>query len=287
MDIKGIVLAGGTGTRMGTISRVINKHCNLIYRHPMILYPISVLKKCGIENIMVVVSEYSAGQIINILGDGSDYGVNISYGFQKEPLGIADALGTTRKYTDNKPIVVILGDNFFDPVPSDLIGSWSQTNAKIVLTRTIYTVGVFGIATFDCPMYRYEEDGLVKVCNGIADIYDTNYSGPRIPLPQFTNTYTITGVVEKPVDFIGNLMQTGIYMYDNTVWDIIDNIEPSARGEYEISDVNTEYIKRGIMEYDIYHGYWVDCGTPDALLEAANYAKEHMEIMSDVPWYRK
>lgn len=270
--MKGIILAGGLGTRMGIISRSINKHCNLIYRYPMIMYPIFNMRDIGIRDIMIIVSDVSAGQFIQLLGDGSEFGLNIYYGYQSSPNGIAGALKIARKYVGYDKILVMLGDNFFHPTPTDIVQLWSGNGAKVILYPTD-TPREFGIAVFN-NTYRYISNDLVEYYIG-NDTY-------RTTIDEFMSSNEMVNIAEKPKDYLGNLIVTGMYMYDNTVWDIIDNITMSDRGELEISSVNVEYLDR--MEYDIYDGMWFDCGNPDKLLCASNYVKEYVDGCSKDMW---
>ena len=277
--MRGVILAGGLGTRMGIVSKAVNKHCNLVYHKPMILYPLATLRDMGIDEILVVTSEGSAGQLINLLGDGSDYGVSMSYVFQKSPAGIADALSGAEDFSRGEPIAVILGDNFFNPTPNILEG-W-EGGARILLTPTTSPQD-FGVVKLDEPyksyhaqggsfIYSYGEDGVPTWTTGSSDSYQS--------VEGMLLEYPIVGIVEKPQEYIGNLMVTGIYMYDTQVWDIIRGLRPSSRGEYEITDVNREYLRRDELGCSVYTGMWLDCGSPDLLLDASNYAREHRLVV--------
>lgn len=233
--MRGVLLAGGKGTRMGIGSRAVNKHMNLVYDIPMVMYPLLNLKAAGIEDIMIITSEASSGQFMQLLGSGDIVGMNLTYRWQDQPLGIAHALSLGRKYGRNEPIVVILGDNFFRPHPVEAIETWNGSGARVVVRIT------------DRPW----EFGIVRVEDGVP-----------------------VEIVEKPKFYIGNLMVTGLYMYDHEVWEIIDTLEPSDRGELEISSVNSRYLKSGQLDLYYYDGKWLDCGNPQTLLEASNYVKE-------------
>lgn len=287
MMVRGIVLAGGTGTRMGVVSKAINKHCNLIYEWPMIMYPLMNLRACGINEVLIVTSEVSAGQFIQILGNGEELGMHLTYTFQKEPAGIADALRLGKRFAYGASIVAILGDNFFHPHPVDIVKSWDGIGAKIILYQTD-TPEEFGVVATEGV---YAKTNLGDICWGKDN---KNLPPPELPrlgiqprypgwsiidkYESFSELFTahpITRIVEKPQEFIGNLMVTGMYMYDNNVWGSIDSLEPSPRGEYEISDVNNAYLERRALQYEVYDGKWLDCGNPDKLLEASNYVRDH------------
>jgi glucose-1-phosphate thymidylyltransferase len=275
MVLRGVLLAGGTGTRMGIVSRAINKHCNLIYKLPMIMYPLLNLKECGISDILIVTSEVSAGQFIQILGNGEELELNLTYTFQKSAAGIADALRLGRKFAAGAPIVAILGDHFFHPPPVDIVKSWDGIGAKIILHPTD-TPKEFGVVATD-GVYYYFSTNAMSWAAARDKLYTLSVPvGHPDHLPDnILANHPIIDIIEKPQEYIGNLMVTGMYMYDNDVWNIIDKLEPSARDEYEISDVNNVYLARGSLQYEVYGGKWLDCGTPDKLLEASNYARNH------------
>jgi len=276
--MKGVLLAGGTGTRMGIVSRAVNKHCNLIYKTPMIMYPLMNLKACGISDVMVVTSEVSAGQMIQLLGNGEGLGMKITYAFQAKANGIAGALALAEDFSEDMPIVVILGDNFFHPHPIDIVQSWDGWPAKIVLHPTDIP-REYGVVGTDIP-YDYYIDGKVgfHVDSRYGGIFDDDTIMDSIhwaDIHSFFQEHPIQAILEKPREYIGNLMVTGMYMYNSSVWDIIRDLTPSGRGELEISDVNTEYLKCGNLTFDIYQGKWFDCGTPDSLLDAATYVRDN------------
>ncbi len=278
--MKGIILAGGTGTRMGIVSRAVNKHLCLVYKYPMLMYSVRDMIACHISEILIVTSERTAAQVIGLLGNGEDYGVNITYKYQREPLGIANALALGEDFSDGGPICVMLADNFCDPTPTDIVESWDRRGAHIIL-HTTDNPSAYGIARFDM-IYSVHGFGV-----SVGDITETprnhgdsEYDEPTIN--SFLINRTMTDIVEKPSTHIGNLMITGIYMYDSNVWDILRDLSPSARGEYEISDVNREYLSSGELQYSIYTGVWLDCGSPDLLLDASIYAREHgLEVFNE------
>lgn len=261
--LKGVVLAGGSGTRLGMITRVVNKHCCLVYKKPMLVHALNNVRECGITDTMIVTSEMSGGLIMQLVGDGSEFGLNVTYRMQDEPLGIAHALALAEEFAGDDPIMVMLGDNFLHPSPRDFVTSWSGVGAKILTTVTD-SPEEFGIVRVASGAYKCRGDGTVEIGDAVYDNIDA-----------FLYKHHAVEVVEKPKDYVGNLMVTGVYMYDHSVWNIIRNLSPSGRGEYEISSVNTEYLNQEELAFGVFNGHWLDCGNPDSLLDAANYAREH------------
>lgn len=232
--MKGVVLAGGLGTRFDPVTRVVNKHLLDVFDDPMIFFPIRSLVQAGITDLVLVTGAELA-QFERLLGTGSELGVNISYAQQSGELGIADALAKARPFVGDEKIVVILGDNIFQDDLGPFVKSFEQQarGAKLLLKRVGTEDAMrFGVATFD------EDDRL-------------------------------TAVVEKPVDPPSDLVIAGCYMYDSAVFSIIDGLEPSARNELEITDVNNAYIARGEATYEVLAGYWTDAGTPPSKLKAS------------------
>lgn len=232
--MKGVVLAGGLGTRFDPVTRVVNKHLLDVFDEPMIFFPIRSLVQAGIRDLVLVTGAELA-QFERLLGDGSELGVNLSYAQQTGELGIADALAKARPFMGDEKLVVILGDNIFQDDLGPFVRAFElqSSGAKLLLKRVGREDATrFGVATFD-------EDA------------------------------RLTGVVEKPTDPPSDLVIAGCYMYDSTVFSIIDGLEPSARNELEISDVNNAYIARGEATYEVLAGYWTDAGTPPSKLKAS------------------
>ena len=227
--MKGIILAGGMGTRMGDCTKVINKHLLPVYNKPMIYYPINTLKNIGIKDILIIIGGHRVGDIPLLLGDGSNLDVNITYRVQKEPKGIAHALLLAEKFVGNDTVIVLLGDNYFEENLGDEVNNFNR-GAKIFLKETKYP----------CKF-------------GIAMVRDNK----------------VVNIEEKPENPKTNLAVTGLYIYDNKVFDIIRTLKPSDRGELEITDVNNVYIKNNQMSYYILKNYWGDMGEPDSLFETA------------------
>lgn len=228
--MKGLVLAGGLGTRLLPLTKVTNKHLLPVYNKPMVYYPISTIVNTGIKEIMVVTGGNNAGDFLRLLGNGKEFGLKeISYTYQEGEGGIAEALELAEDFADGEKILVILGDNIIEKDIIKYKESFEKQNegAKILLKEV------------PCPQHF-----------GVPEI-----EGDRI-----------LGIEEKPKNPKSNYAVTGIYMYDSRVFDIIKTLERSDRGELEITDVNNDYIKHGAMTYDILDGWWIDAGSsPDNL----------------------
>jgi len=228
MDLRGVVLAGGTGTRLRPLTKVTNKHLLPVGNKPMIYHPIEKLLGAGIEEILIVTGVEHMGDVVNLLGSGKDFGCRFTYKVQDQAGGIAQALDLAENFAQGERIVVILGDNVF------------QANLKKYTDK-----------------YRKQKSGariLLKEVDkpqrfGVAEIEGNK----------------ITNIEEKPSKPKTNLAVTGIYFYDAAAFDIIKTLKPSARGELEVTDVNNAYISKGQMEYDILDGWWSDAGTFESL----------------------
>jgi glucose-1-phosphate thymidylyltransferase len=236
--MKGIILAGGLGTRLAPLTRVTNKHLLPIYDKPMIFYPIEALINAGIRDILIVTGGNSAGDFLRLLGNGKDFGLNhLNYAYQEGEGGIADALGIAEHFADEDKIVVILGDNIIEKNIKKAVEAYEkqETGAKLLL-KEVPDPHRFGVAELE---------------------------GDRI-----------INIVEKPKNPKTNLAVTGIYMYDHQVFEKIKKLEPSERGELEITDVNNMYIERDQLTYDVLEGWWTDAGTFESLLRANNLVAE-------------
>jgi glucose-1-phosphate thymidylyltransferase len=232
--VKGVILAGGLGTRLRPLTRITNKHLLPIYDKPMIFYPIQMLVEAGITDIMVVTGGMSAGDFLRLIGNGEDFGLSrINYAYQKGEGGIAEALGLTRGFVDDDQVVVVLGDNILEKGIAKGVEAYRQQEggARIFLTQV------------DHPW----EYGVAEVDGG-----------------------KIRRIVEKPKEPVSDLAVIGVYMYPPDVFDIVDSLERSARGELEITDVNNAYVDRGEMEYELVDGWWLDAGeNHESLLRAS------------------
>ena len=233
--MKGVITAGGLGTRLYPLTHVTNKHLLPIYNKPMIFYPIETLVKAGIDEIMIIVGGPHVGHFLSILKNGRELGVkHLEFAYQEKEGGIAQALALAEGFAEGEDITVILGDN--------------TTDADI------------------------SKD--VKKFKGGAKIFLKKVPDPRrygVPTFNKKNKSIIDKITEKPASPASDFAVTGLYMYDNKVFDYIKKVKPSGRGELEITDVNNEYIRRGEMSWSLLKGYWRDAGTFDTLLEANNY----------------
>lgn len=232
--MKGIVLAGGLGTRLDPLTKVTNKHLLPVHDKPMIYYPIQALVNAGIYDILIVTGGNNAGDFLKLLGNGKEFGLrHINYTYQEGEGGIAAALALAEFFADDDKICIILGDN-------------------IIEKNIINAVEAF----------KKQKDG-AKIL--LKDVPDPG----RFGVPEIHND-KIIGIKEKPKKPKSRYAVTGIYMYDRTVFDIIKTLKPSDRGELEITDVNNSYIERDKMTYEILDGWWTDAGTFESLLSASN-----------------
>ncbi len=232
--MKGIVLAGGTGSRLFPLTKITNKHLLPIYDKPMIYYPIQTLVDAGIDDIMVVTGGRSSGDFLRLLANGREFGLShINYTYQEGEGGIADALGLASHFASGEKICVILGDNIVEKSIRGAVEDFrKQPGGAKILLKEVPDAERFGVAEF---------------------------SGDRI-----------VGIEEKPRAPKSAYAVTGIYMYDESVWDKVRTLKPSARGELEITDVNNAYIAEGSMTYAFVDGWWTDAGTFESLLRATN-----------------
>ncbi len=230
--IKGVILAGGKGTRLWPVTKVVGKHFLPVGNKTIIHYPILTLKKAGIKDILIVCGSEHTGQYVQLLGSGKEFGVNLYYTIQVDPLGIAHGLGLARSFAEGNPVALILGDNIFG---DDLSGAVKKFSKK--------------------------EKGSMVVLKQVPD-------PQRFGVASFSRNGTIKNIVEKPKNPPSKWAVTGFYLYDNRVFDIIKTLKPSARGEYEITDVNNFYIKEGTMDFIKAKKYWIDAGTFESLHKA-------------------
>jgi glucose-1-phosphate thymidylyltransferase len=233
--MKGVILAGGTGSRLYPLTKVTNKHLLPVYDKPMIFYPIQTLIGAGVKEIMIVSGRGHAGHFLELLGSGADLGVRFTYEIQEDAGGIAQALYLAKDFVDNDNVTVILGDNIFQDKVDDTVRRFNS-GAQIFL-KSVPDAQRFGVA-------EIEEINKKVIC-----------------------------IEEKPQNPKSNYAVTGLYIYDKNVFSIIETLKPSGRGELEITDVNNHYIQRGDMKYSILNGYWSDAGTFDSLLKAGNLVK--------------
>lgn len=236
--MKGVILAGGEGTRLRPFTYAFNKSLLPVYNKPMIFFPIFTLKRAGIKDIIIVCSPEHRARFVDLLQEGESLGLKIAYVTQDSPLGIANALGKTEDFAGGEKIVVILGDNIFEDDFTKDVARFDKSDegAMIVLTR-VKDPKRFGVVEF---------------------------KGNRI-----------IKVVEKPENPPSDLVSTGMFLYDENVFDHIKKLRPSVRGEYEITDLTNIYADEGRAGFVRTKGAWFDAGTFDSLLEAANFVARH------------
>ena len=223
--MKGIILAGGTGSRLYPLTKVTNKHLLPVGFKPMIYYPIQKLTEAGIDEILIVTGTEHMGDVVNLLGSGSEFNCRFTYKVQDEAGGIAQALGLAENFAGNEPMTVILGDNIFEAGIGKAVKNYPGSGAQILIKK-VPDPGRFGVPVLDGEM--------------------------------------ITSIEEKPDHPRSEYAVTGIYMYDSTVFEAIRNLKPSNRGELEITEVNNHYIRRGEMVWSELDGWWTDAGTHDS-----------------------
>lgn len=236
--MKGVVLAGGLGSRLYPLTKITNKHLLPVFNKPMIYYPIQCLVNAGITDIQIVTGGNSAGHFLQLLGNGADFGLKqLNYAYQQGEGGIAEALKLAEPFARGEPICVVLGDNIIEGNIKKAVEDFKKQGggAKILL-KEVHDPERFGVANV--------KDGKVLK------------------------------IVEKPKQPETNLAVIGIYMYDPSVFEICRTLKPSSRGELEITDVNNEYISRGNLTYDVLKGWWTDAGTFESLYRAATLIRE-------------
>jgi glucose-1-phosphate thymidylyltransferase len=232
--MKGVILAGGTGSRLSPLTKVTNKHLLPVYNRPMIFYPIQALVNAGIRDILIVTGGQNAGEFLRLLGNGKDFGLkHINYTYQEGEGGIADALRLAEHFADQEPICVILGDNIIE---------------YNILAAT--------------QKFQQQRRGAHVILSEVLD-------PERFGVPVFEGD-RIVQIEEKPKAPKSHYAVVGIYMYDAKVFEYIGRLKPSGRGEYEITDVNNHYLAEGNLTYSILNGWWTDAGTFESLCRATN-----------------
>jgi glucose-1-phosphate thymidylyltransferase len=234
MNLRGVVLAGGTGSRLRPLTKVTNKHLLPIGQKPMVYYPIEKLIGVGIEEILIVTGVEHMGDVVGLLGSGREFGCRFTYKVQDEAGGIAQALGLAENFAGGQPLAVILGDNIF------------QADLKTCARRFLDQGAGARLLLKQVPdPHRF----------GVAEIRDGQ----------------VLGIEEKPKQPKSDYAIIGVYFYDAAVFDIIRTLKPSARGELEITDVNNAYIHKGQLACDVLEGWWTDAGTFDSLVRASDF----------------
>jgi len=248
--MKGVILAGGLGTRLRPLTTVTNKHLLPVYNQPMIYFPIRCLLNAGIDEILIVTGGDHAGDFVKLLNDGKHLGIKrLSYAYQTGEGGIADALKLAREFANGDKICVILGDNIIQTNIRSFATEFEQQShgAKIIL-KEVMQPNRFGVV-------RFEGEKIVEI-------------------------------IEKPLNPPSNMAVTGIYFYDATVFDICDNLKPSHRGELEITDVNNHYLKHGELSFNVLTGWWTDAGTIPSLYQATRLvATTGANHLTDIPTF--
>jgi len=235
--MKGVILAGGTGSRLAPLTKVTNKHLLPIYDRPMIYYPIQKLKEMGVSSILLVSGRGHAGHFLELLGSGSEFGVNISYEVQEEAGGIAQALYLARDFIGDEKFVTMLGDNVFE----DNLKSAKEDFEKSDLLAHVFLKQVENPQSYGVP--RFLENRIVEI-------------------------------LEKPLNPPSKFAITGCYFYTPQVFDIIQTLNPSPRGEVEITSVNDYYVKEGTLSHTVLNGFWGDCGESiDGMMSVSNHIK--------------
>ena len=241
--MKGVVLAGGKGTRLHPLTRITNKHLLPIYDRPMVTYAVEALVGAGVKELLLVTGGTHAGEFFRLLGDGHEYGIErLSYAYQEREGGIAEALGLAERFVVGDRVAVVLADNVFEQSIRPAIASFEkqERGARILL------------AHIDDPEHLRHL--------GVAEL-----DGDRV-----------VKIVEKPDEPASEYAVTGVYLYDSSVFEVIPTLEPSGRGELEITDVNNWYVEQGAMTYEVVEGFWGDAGESiDAYYEVNDFVRAH------------
>ncbi len=231
--MKGVILAGGLGTRLYPLTKITNKHLLPVYDQPMIFYPIQTLVEAGIKDILIVTGGNSAGDFLRLLGNGRAFGLkHLNYTYQEKEGGIAEAIGLAEHFAEGEKVLVMLGDNLiFESIRDDVDAFKRQRNGARIFLKKVKNPKAYGVA---------------EITNG-----------------------RVVNIIEKPKKPKSDLAVIGIYMYDNEVFDVVKTLKPSARGELEVTDINNAYIQQGTMTYSILKSFWADAGESiEALAEA-------------------
>jgi len=241
--MKGVILAGGTGSRLHPLTRITNKHLLPVYDRPMVAYSIESLVRAGITEVMLVTGGTHAGEFLRLLGNGHEWDLDrLLYAYQENPGGIAEALGLARRFVDGDRVVVVLADNVFERSIRESVAAFERQDrgARILL----------------------------------ADIGDPAHLR-HLGVPELTGD-RVTRIVEKPDEPASPYAVTGVYFYDETVFDVLPTMIPSARGELEITDVNNHFVDAGTMAYDVIEGFWGDAGESiDAYYVVNDFVRAH------------
>lgn len=235
--MKGVILAGGTGSRLYPLTKVTNKHLLPVYNKPMVYYPLFTLKEGGIKDVLIVSGRGHVGSFLELLGSGAQFGMKLTYEIQEEAGGIAQALALAKNFVGNDKFAVMLGDNVIEePITAAVENFEKQASGARVFLKSVSNPQAYGVA--------------------------------------YLENEKIGQIVEKPAQPKSDLAVIGLYMYDNSVFDVVDTLKPSGRNELEITDVNNAYLQNGELEHEVLQGFWGDCGESfESLLEAAQMIK--------------
>lgn len=236
--MRGIILSGGSATRLMPCTKVTSKQLLPIYNRPMIYYPLNTLIKAGIKEILIIVAPERAGDYLNLLGSGKEFGVKFTYEIQDKPRGLAEAFIIGENFIDDDNVTMILGDNIFEDDFSEDIKNF-KSGGK-VFAKKVPDPERFGVVRFDGDMKAVK-------------------------------------IEEKPKEWLSDYAITGLYIYDSRVVEAAKQVKPSERGELEITELHNWYLKKGELEVAMVNGEWIDAGTFDSLLRAQNFAKEKMQ----------
>ncbi len=242
--MKGVILAGGTGTRLHPLTRITNKHLLPIYDRPMVTYAIEAMVNAGISEIMIVTGGTHAGEFLRLLGSGNEWGIDrLSYAYQERAGGIAEALSLAERFVDGDRVLVMLADN--------IVGQSIRPAVE---------------------NFRRQDRGARIVLSRVADRAHLSHLG----VPELDADGRVTRIIEKPDNPPSDFAVTGIYFYDASVFDFITTLEPSGRGELEITDVNNWFVSQRTIEYDVLDGFWGDAGESiDAYYEVNDYVRSN------------
>lgn len=236
--MRGIILSGGSATRLRPCTKVTSKQLMPVYNRPMIYYPLNTLIKAGIKEILIIVAPERAGDYLNLLGSGREFGVKFTYEIQDKPRGLAEAFIIGENFIDDDNVAMILGDNIFEDDFSEDIKNF-KSGGK-VFAKKVPDPERFGVVRFDGDMKAVK-------------------------------------IEEKPKEWLSDYAITGLYIYDSRVVEAAKQVQPSERGELEITELHNWYLKKGELEVAMVNGEWIDAGTFDSLLRAQNFAKEKMQ----------
>jgi glucose-1-phosphate thymidylyltransferase len=240
--MKGVILAGGSGTRLHPLTRITNKHLLPLYDRPMVTYAIEALVGAGVSELMLVTGGTHAGEFFRLLGNGHDYGIDrLFYAYQEQAGGIAEALALAERFVARDRVVVMLADNVFERSLASAVENFErqERGARIILSKV-------------------EEREHLR----------------HLGVPVLDGRSKVTRIIEKPLDPPSSYAVTGVYFYDEMVWEIIPGLTPSGRGELEITDVNNAFVERELMEADVLEGFWGDAGESiDAYYEVNDFVR--------------